>query len=68
MDIIDCETVFLKEGMIGDWWFGHASGASKAWEAPLPLTVRQPAAAAAAAAGLRMLDRVRSPNVRSLLG
>jgi exocyst complex protein 7 len=50
MDII--ETVFLKEGCIG-----HASGASKGGEGPPPLTVRQ--AAAAAAAGLRMLDGVR---------
>ena len=50
VDII--ETVFLKEGMIDD-----ASGAGKVGETPLPLTVRQ--AAAAAAAGLRMLDGVR---------
>jgi exocyst complex component 7 len=50
MDII--ETVFLKEGMIG-----HASGANKAGEILIPMTVRQ--AAAAAAAGLRMLDGVR---------
>mmetsp|Transcript_27352 Transcript_27352/g.56629 ORF Transcript_27352/g.56629 Transcript_27352/m.56629 type:complete len:785 (-) Transcript_27352:109-2463(-) len=48
MDII--ETVFLKEGCIG-----HASGSKG--EAPPPLTVRQ--TAAAAAAGLRMLEGVR---------
>ena len=48
MDII--ETVFLKEGCIG-----YTSGSKG--ETPPPLTVRQ--TAAAAAAGLRMLDGVR---------
>mmetsp|Transcript_5531 Transcript_5531/g.13672 ORF Transcript_5531/g.13672 Transcript_5531/m.13672 type:complete len:786 (-) Transcript_5531:46-2403(-) len=48
MDII--ETVFLKEGKIG-----HQSGTKG--EPPQPLTVRQ--TAAAATAGLRMLDGVR---------